>query len=171
MWREGKCGMGQGREQYGNEEQASWRRFLGSAAWTAGAIATGSSWLIPASTSWAAPPIKVGIATDLTGALGFEGNANLNVAKMCADVINNSGGLVGRPVQLFVEDTASNGPTPSQQCDRLIPWLIKNGGKRFAFPSANYIWPHVLNQYARKVVEANGGEVVFEEYFPIAQID
>ena len=209
------------------------RRFLGSAAWAAGAVATGSGWLIPASTSWAAPPIKVGIATDLTGALGFAGNSNLNVAKLCADAINKSGGLVGRPVQLFIEDTASNeavavtnvrrliqrdqvdvvlggitssmrnaikgpiverghtlyiypqlyeggecenliyctGPTPSQQCDRLIPWLIKNGGRRFAFPSANYIWPHVLNKYARKLVEANGGEVVFEEYYPIAQID
>lgn len=209
------------------------RRFLHSAAWSAGAVVTSSGWLIPGSASWAASPIKVGIATDLTGALGFAGNSDLNVAKMCADILNKSGGLVGRPVQLFVEDTASNeavavtnvrrliqrdhvdvvlggitssmrnaikgpiverghtlyiypqlyegkecenliyctGPTPSQQCDRLIPWLIKNGGKRFAFPSANYIWPHVLNKYARKLVEANGGEVVFEEYYPIAQID
>ena len=148
-------------------------------------------------------------------------------------LINKSGGLLGRPVQLFVEDTASNeavavanvrrlierdhvdvvlggitssmrnaikgpivqrghtlyiyptlyegkecenliyctGPTPSQQCDRLIPWLIKNSGKRFAFPSANYIWPHVLNKYARNLVESGGGEVIFEEYYPIAQLD
>jgi ABC-type branched-subunit amino acid transport system substrate-binding protein len=220
-------------EARGNPKLMDRRLFLGSAAWMAGAIATGSSWLISAAPSWASPPIKVGIATDLTGALGFEGNADLNVAKLCADAINKSGGLLGRPVQLYVEDTASNeavavtnvrrliqrdqvdvvlggitssmrnaikgpivergrtlyiypqlyegkecerliyctGPTPSQQCDRLIPWLIKNGGKRFAFPSANYIWPHVLNQYARNLVEADGAEVVFEEYYPIAQVD
>ena len=225
--------MTQMREAHGNPKSMGRRRLLGSTAWMAGAAATGSSWLIPATPSWAASPIKVGIATDLTGALGFEGNADLNVAKLCADIINKSGGLLGRPLQLHVEDTASNeavavtnvrrliqrdhvdvvlggitssmrnaikgpiverghtlyiypqlyegkecenliyctGPTPSQQCDRLIPWLIKNGGKRFAFPSANYIWPHVLNQYARKLVEAKGAEVVFEEYYPIAQID
>jgi len=95
--------VGQGREPYGNARQASRRRFLGSAVWEAGAVTTGSGWLIPASTSWAAPPIKVGIATDLAGTLGFEGNENLDVSKLCADVINNSGGLIGRPAQLFVE--------------------------------------------------------------------
>ncbi|MDQ2763473.1 MAG: substrate-binding protein [Pseudomonadota bacterium] len=209
------------------------RRLLKSAAWATGAIATGAgTWVIPASTSWAAAPIKVGIATDLSGAIGFAGNSDLNVAKFCADIINKSGGLLGRPVQIHVEDTASNeaiavsnarkliqrdrvdvvlggitssmrnaikgpivergrtlyiypqlyegkecesfiyctGPTPSQQCDRLVPWLIKNGGKRFAFPSANYIWPHVLNTYARNLVQQSGGEVVLEEYYPIDQM-
>lgn len=63
------------------------------------------------------------------------------------------------------------GPTPAQQCDEFIPWLIKNGGKKFALPSANYVWPHTLNVYARKVIEANGGEVVFEEYYPLDQVD
>ena len=33
------------------------------------------------------------------------------------------------------------------------------------------IWPHVLNQYARKLIEGNGGEVVFEEYYPLDQMD
>ena len=59
------------------------------------------------------------------------------------------------------------GPTPAQQCDTFIPWLIKNGGKKFYLPSADYVWPHLLNAYARKVIEKNGGEVVGEEYFPV----
>ena len=210
------------------------RRFLTSAAWTAGAVATGAgSWVVPAAPSWAADPIKVGIATDLTGALGFFGNCNLNAAKLCASLINNSDGLLGRPVQLFVEDTASNeavavanvrrlierdhvdvvlggisssmrnaikgpivqrgrtlyiypelyegkecenliyctGPTPAQMLDPLIPWLMKNGGKRFALPGANYIGPRVVNKYARNLIEKSGGEVIFEEYYPIAQLD
>ena len=210
------------------------RRFLASAAWTAGVVATGAgSWVIPAASSWATDPIKVGIATDLTGALGFCGKSNLNAAKLCASLINKSGGLLGRPVRLFVEDTASNeavavanvrrlierdhvdvvlggiassmrnaikgpivarghtlyiypefyegqecerliyctGPTPPQLCDRLIPWLIKNGGKRFALPGSNYIAPHLINKYARNLVEKGGGEVIFEEYYPVAQID
>ena len=63
------------------------------------------------------------------------------------------------------------GPVPAQQCDQIIPWLIKNGGKRFALPSANYIWPHVLNEYTRKLIENNGGEVIFEEYYPLDQVE
>src|SRR5262250_3203229 len=210
---------------------SSRRRFLQSV----GAIATGvSSWSVQS--DWAnaaAAPIKVGIATDLTGAIAYVGNACANVAKMVMKDVNNAGGILDRPIELFIIDTASNesvaianvrrliqrdkvdvvlggitssmrnaikdvivtrgktlyiypqlyegkectpylfctGPTPAQQCDEFIPWLIKNGGKKFALPSANYVWPHTLNVYARKVIESNGGEVVFEEYYPLDQVD
>ena len=56
----------------------------------------------------AADPIKVGIATDLTGPIGYAGNADANVAKMVIKEINDAGGLLGRPLELFIEDTASN---------------------------------------------------------------
>jgi ABC-type branched-subunit amino acid transport system substrate-binding protein len=211
------------------------RQFLASAAWMSGAVATGvGSWIVPARWANAAEgPIKVGIATDLTGAIGFAGNANANIAKMVVKDINDAGGVLGRPLELHIEDTASNesvavanvrkliqrdkvdvvlggitssmrnaikdvivtrgktlyiypqlyegkectpylfctGPTPAQQCDEFIPWLMKNGGRRFALPSANYVWPHVLNAYARQVIEKNGGEVIFEEYYPLDQIE
>jgi branched-chain amino acid transport system substrate-binding protein len=211
------------------------RRFLQSAAWMSGAVATGvSSWVIrPGRLNAAAAPIKVGIATDLTGTIANAGNANANVAKMVVKDINNAGGILGRPIELFIVDTASNesvavanvrrllerdkvdvvlggvtsgmrnaikdvivtrgktlyiypqqyegkectpylfctGPVPAQQCDQIIPWLIKNGGKRFALPSANYIWPHVLNEYTRKLIENNCGEVIFEEYYPLDQVE
>jgi ABC-type branched-subunit amino acid transport system substrate-binding protein len=152
---------------------------------------------------------------------------------MLTEEINSTGGLLGRPIELVVIDTASSeqiavprvqklvtqdrvdvvlggitssmrnaikgtivdegktlyiypqlyegkectpyvycaGPTPAQQCDTFIPWLIQNGGKKFYLPSADYEWPHLLNQYARRVIELNGGEVVGEEYFPIDQND
>jgi ABC-type branched-subunit amino acid transport system substrate-binding protein len=211
------------------------RRFLTSAAWMSGSIAAGvGSWVIaPPWANAAEGPIKVGIATDLTGAIGYAGNANANVAKMVVNDINAAGGVLGRPIELHIEDTASNesvavanvrkliqrdkvdvvlggitssmrnaikdvivtrgktlyiypqlyegkectpylfctGPTPAQQCDEFIPWLMKNGGRRFALPSANYVWPHVLNAYARQVIEKNGGEVIFEEYYPLDQIE
>ena len=211
---------------------SSRRSFLKSTLWM-GAIATGSGSLVIPPAWGQSNPIKVGIATDLTGPIGFAGNANANVAKMVVADINAKGGILGRSLQLFVEDTASNesvavnnvrkliqrdhvdvvfggitssmrnaikdvivtrgktlyiypqlyegqectpfiyctGPTPAQQCDDFIPWLIKNGGKRFALPSANYVWPKLLNKYARKVIESNGGEVVFEEYYPLDQIE
>jgi branched-chain amino acid transport system substrate-binding protein len=189
----------------------------------------GGCYVYNAKGNWTADPIRVGIATDLTGPMGWGGIPNSNVAKMLIDEINDNGGLIGRPVQMILEDTASNeqlavgkvhklvtehkvdvvfggitssmrnaikdvivnkalyvypqlyeggectpylfcsGPTPAQQCDTFIPWLIKDGGKRFYLPSADYVWPRVLNKYARKVIEESGGEVVGEEYFPVNQ--
>ncbi len=214
--------------------QLSRRSLLQSAAWMAGAVATGvGSWVFPAKWSHAAGPIKVGIATDLTGPISFGGIPCSRIAKLAIDQINADGGVLGRPLEMYLEDTASNeqiavgvvrklvqrnrvdvvlggitssmrnaikdvivgrgrtlyiypqlyegrectpnlfctGPTPAQQCDDLIPWLIANGGKRFALPSANYVWPHVLNEYARKSIEDNGGEVVLEEYYPLDQVE
>src|SRR5262249_5335117 len=63
------------------------------------------------------------------------------------------------------------GPTLPQQCGRFIPWLIENGGKRFALPAANYVLPRAVNEYARTLIDKNGGEVVFEEYYPVGQIE
>src|SRR6202049_2778657 len=84
------------------------RRLLQSAAWTGGAIATGiGSWVIRPKWASAAGPIKLGVATDLTGAIGYAGNANANVAKMVVKDINDAGGILGRPIELFIEDTAS----------------------------------------------------------------
>ncbi len=85
------------------------RRLLQSAAWSGGAIATGiGSWVIQPKWASAAGPIKVGIATDLTGPTAFSGRANANVAKMVVKDINSAGGILGRPIELFIEDTASN---------------------------------------------------------------
>lgn len=214
--------------------QLTRRSLLQSAMWMSGAVATGlGSWVFPAKWSHAAGPIKVGISTDLTGPIAFGGIPNARIAKLAIDQINDDGGVLGRPLEMYLEDTASNeqiavgvvrklvqrnrvdvvlggitssmrnaikgiivgrgrtlyiypelyegrectpylfctGPTPAQQCDDLVPWLIANGGKRFALPSANYVWPHVLNEYARKTIEDNGGEVVLEEYFPLDQVE
>ena len=53
-------------------------------------------------------PARVGLVTDQTGALSFMGIANVNVARMVIDDINDAGGLLGRPVELFVEDSATD---------------------------------------------------------------
>ena len=38
-------------------------------------------------------------------------------------------------------------------------------------PSANYLWPQLLNKWTRNSIEENGGEVVLEEYFPLDQME
>ncbi len=178
-------------------------------------------------------PIKVGVITDQTGPLSFVGLANANVARMVIGHINGRGGLLGRPVELYLEDSATNdavaaaratklveqdhvdvvfggiysstrqaikgpvvkgrtlyvypeqyegqeadplifctGPVPAQQVDPFIPWLMQNtGAKRFYLPSADYIWPRVMNKKVREVVTANGGAIVGEEYFPLEHTD
>src|SRR3954452_15860230 len=175
-------------------------------------------------------PARVGIITDQTGALSFMGIANANTARMVVDDINDRGGLLGHPVELFVEDSATEdeaaaaaaaqlvdethvdvvlggiysstrqaikaqvverartlyiypeqyegqecdpllfctGPVPAQQVDPLIPWLMEQtGAKKFALPSADYIWPHIMNEKVRQIVTANGGEIVEEDYYPL----
>lgn len=202
---------------------------LAAAGWTA---VTGG-WILRPDWASAAEPIKMGIATDITGAIAPSGNSNWQVAQFAVKRINDAGGILGRPVELYLEDTASDpgvavgnvrrliqqagvdvvlggitsamreaiknpivrrgrtlyiypqlyegqectehlfctGPTPAQQCARMIPYLIEQGNKRFAMPSANYIWPQLLNKWAREVIEENGGEVVFEEYYPLDQLE
>ena len=64
------------------------------------------------------------------------------------------------------------GPVPAQQVDPLIPWVIEQtGAKRFALPSADYIWPRVMNEKVRELVTAAGGEIVEEDYYPLDHID
>jgi branched-chain amino acid transport system substrate-binding protein len=184
--------------------------------------------------SASARPIKVGVITDQTGALSFMGIANANVAKMVIDDINARGGLLGRKIELCLEDSETTdsvgeakatklvqqdhvdvilggiyssmrqaikgpavvegktlyiypeqyegqecdplvfctGPVPAQQVEPLIPWLMREtGAKSFYLPSADYIWPHTLNDKVREVVTANGGAIVGEEYFPLDHTD
>jgi ABC-type branched-subunit amino acid transport system substrate-binding protein len=179
-------------------------------------------------------PIKVGVIAEQTGPLSFMGIANANVAKMVIDDINADGGLLGRRLDLCLEDGATidsvaeakatklvqldkvdvifggiysstrqaikgpavvkgrklyiypeqyegqecdplifcTGPVPAQQVDPLIPWLMRRtGAKKFYRPSADYIWPRVMNKKVRQVVVANGGTIVGEEYFPLDHTD
>ena len=179
-------------------------------------------------------PIKVGVIADQTGPLSFVGLANANVARMVVGNINAEGGLLGRPLELYLEDSATDdavaaekaaklveqdqvdvvfggiysstrqaikraavvegktlyiypeqyegqecdplvfctGPGPAQQIDPFIPWLMRTtGAKTFYLPSADYIWPHVLNARVRKVAEAHGGAIVGEEYHPLDHVD
>ena len=51
------------------------------------------------------------------------------------------------------------------KCDQFIPYIIKTLGRSVSLmPAANYVAPQLDNKYAHMVIEANGGEVVFEEY-------
>ena len=64
------------------------------------------------------------------------------------------------------------GPVPAQQVEPFIPWLMQQtGARRFFLPSADYVWPHVMNRKVREVVTAHGGTIVGKEYFPLDHAD
>ena len=65
-------------------------------------------------------PARIGLITDQTGALSFMGIANVNVAKMVIDDINARGGLLGHPVELFVEDSATDDDVARAAAARLV---------------------------------------------------
>ena len=179
-------------------------------------------------------PIRVGVIADQTGPLSFVGLANANVARMVIGDINAKGGLLGRQLELHIEDGATDdavasaaaarlverdnvdvvfggiysstrqaikgpavvtgktlyiypeqyeggesdplifctGPGPAQQVDPFIPWLMREtGARKFYLPSADYIWPHVLNARVREIVAQHGGSIVGEEYYPLDHMD
>jgi ABC-type branched-subunit amino acid transport system substrate-binding protein len=64
--------------------------------------------------------IKVGVITDQTGALSFVGVANANVAKMVIDDINAKGGLLGRHIDLYLEDSATNDTVAEAKATKLV---------------------------------------------------
>ena len=65
-------------------------------------------------------PIKVGVITDQTGPLSFCGIANANVAKMVIDDINENGGLLGRQLDLYLEDSATTDSVAEAKATKLV---------------------------------------------------
>jgi len=65
-------------------------------------------------------PIKVGVITDQTGALSFLGIANANVAKMVINDINAKGGLLGRQIDLYLEDSATTDSVAEAKATKLV---------------------------------------------------
>ena len=64
--------------------------------------------------------IKVGVITDQTGPLSFCGIANANVAKMVIDDINAKGGLLGRRIDLYLEDSATTDSVAEAKATKLV---------------------------------------------------
>ena len=62
----------------------------------------------------------MGVITDITGALSFMGTANANVAEMVIDDINAAGGLLGRPLELHLEDSATDDGVAAAKAAKLV---------------------------------------------------
>jgi len=72
---------------------------------------------LPAS---AQDPIKIGSSLPLTGGFAVTGTKHKEGFEMCVKMINEAGGLLGRPVELIVSDNRSDTETALAQYERLI---------------------------------------------------
>jgi len=64
--------------------------------------------------------IRVGVIADQTGPLSVMGVANANVARMLVDDINGRGGLLGRKVDLYLEDGATIDSVAEAKAAKLV---------------------------------------------------
>lgn len=71
---------------------------IGSGAVVAGAAGPGPA------TAPEGEPIRLGMATTLSGAIALFGEANRDGAQLAVDELNAAGGVLGRPVELIVRD-------------------------------------------------------------------
>jgi len=72
------------------------------------------------SNSSSSRPIKVGLIADQTGPLSPIGEANANVARMVVGDINAKGGLLGREVKLYIEDSETTDAAAAASAARLV---------------------------------------------------
>lgn len=68
----------------------------------------------------AADTIKIGVNEPLTGAVAASGNYVTNGAKIAADEINAKGGVLGKKIELIIEDNKSNPTEAVAVAEKLI---------------------------------------------------
>ena len=90
---------------------------LAAAGWVGGMA---GGWLLRPNWGHAAGPIKMGIATDITGPIALAGNTQWQVVQFTVEEINKNGGVLGQPIELYLEDTASDPKIAVGNVRRLI---------------------------------------------------
>src|SRR5271165_6808735 len=58
----------------------------------------------------AAEPLKIGMVAPVTGALAEGGRYQIQGAKLAVEEINKAGGMLGRPIELVIEDNQTTNP-------------------------------------------------------------
>src|SRR5262249_9219642 len=65
-------------------------------------------------------PVKIGMVNPLTGVLSAEAQSELDGVKYAQAQINNNGGILGRQVELLIEDSANDVGAGVQKTRKLI---------------------------------------------------
>lgn len=65
-------------------------------------------------------PIKIGLQGPMTGDYAYEGQGFQKAVQLLVDQVNENGGLLGRPVELVIEDDAGDPTQSALVADRMI---------------------------------------------------
>src|ERR1700753_3006269 len=93
------------------------RRTLLLSGATLGAVQLSAPFIIKARGE---TPIQIGFVAPLTGILSALAQSEVEGAKYAVDDVNKKGGILGRQVQLLVEDSANDVGTGVQKTRKLI---------------------------------------------------
>jgi branched-chain amino acid transport system substrate-binding protein len=115
-------------------------------------------------------PVKIGTSLPLTGSFSIPGTKHQDGYQLCVDLINEKGGLLGRPVELLVSDNQSDAETAIAQFERFInvdnaDLIFGSFSSLITFPAtsiteqANYI--HPIPSAAALRIYARGYEYLF----------
>jgi branched-chain amino acid transport system substrate-binding protein len=104
--------------------------------------------------AYAADPIKIGMSEPLTGDIAASGTYVANGAKVAVDVINRSGGVLGRQIQLILEDNKSNPKEAVATAEKLlsgdkVPVMLGAWGSTLTLA----IMPRIMDYKVPLVVE------------------
>ncbi|HEY0954777.1 MAG TPA: transporter substrate-binding protein [Roseateles sp.] len=109
------------------------------------ALALGG-WLWRQSREQAAQPIVIGLLQALTGPMATSEGALVATVKLAVEELNQGGGLLGRRVELRIEDTRADPATATQAATR----LIREQGAVALFGC----WTSACRQAVRPIVES-----------------
>jgi len=65
-------------------------------------------------------PIRIGLATEVTGKAAMSGDHAVKGGQLAVQEINEAGGVLGRPIELIVEDTQSTNPGAIAAYNKLV---------------------------------------------------
>jgi branched-chain amino acid transport system substrate-binding protein len=119
------------------------RRTLLKAGAAAGVLQVAAPFIIQARGE---TPIKIGMVDPLTGVYAAPAQNEVIGAKLAVEEINAKGGIIGRPVELLVEDSANDVGTGVQKARK----LIDRDGINFLIGDVNSAIALALSQVAQE---------------------
>ncbi|WP_239251933.1 ABC transporter substrate-binding protein [Candidatus Nitrotoga sp. M5] len=66
-------------------------------------------------------------------------------------------------------DILYTGATPNQQIVPMVSWALQQRGKRVWLIGSDYVYPRTANKIIKKLLIAQGGELVAERYTPLGE--
>lgn len=115
-------------------------------------------------TALAADTIKIGMIQPLTGAVAASGNYVANGAKLAIEQINAAGGVLGKQLELVLEDNKSNPRESVNSVEKLVlrdkvPVIIGAWGSTFTLA----IMPKIDEYGVPLIVETSSSQKITEE--------